>query len=190
MLIMNTELFHKICQGNEKAFNEAFDRHYPSLCYYTDKFLHDLDQSRSLVQQVFVDLWIKREKITINQSLQSYLFRSVRNSALDYIKHQKVEARFLQKQKMDETTYDRDWMEEAELSARINSAVNELPEKCREIFLLSRFEEMRYADIALKLDISVKTVEMQMGIAMKKLRLKLADIKLINLLMLIFTKKS
>ena len=188
---MNTdsELFQKICKGNEESFTEAFDKYYSPLCYYADKFVHDLDESRSLVQQVFVDLWIKRNKLLVTQSLKSYLFKSVQNSSLDFLKHKLVESKYLNQVRPDFETDDRDLIEEAELNARINNAINELPEKCREIFTLCRFEELHYSDIAQKLGISVKTVEMQMGIALKKLRAKLTDHQHIQLLIHLFSKK-
>ena len=80
-------------------------------------------------------------------------------------------------------------MEEAELADRINKAIQKLPEKCREIFLLCRFEELRYAEIAEKLNISVKTVEMQITIALKKLRKELSDYQMIQLFAIVFPKK-
>jgi RNA polymerase sigma-70 factor (ECF subfamily) len=81
-------------------------------------------------------------------------------------------------------------VEEAELNDRINASINQLPEKCREIFLLCRFEGLKYAEIAKKLNISVKTVEMQMGIALKKLRENLSDYQMINLLVFVSSKKN
>jgi RNA polymerase sigma-70 factor (ECF subfamily) len=82
-----------------------------------------------------------------------------------------------------------DKLEEAELNARLNRAISELPEKCREVFLLCRFEGLKYGQVAEKLNISVKTVEMQMGIALKKIRDKLSDLQVIKVLMCIFCKK-
>ena len=195
MILPNTmrgdpEILHKIYLSNEKSFTEAFDSFYPALCFYADKYLHDMDESRSLVQQVFVDLWLKRDKIDITQSIKSYLFKTVRNYALDRIRHQAVEHKYLEKFHPDNITYDNNLIEEAELNARINSAINELPPKCREIFLLCRFEEMKYLEIAKKLDISVKTVEMQMGIALKKLRFKLTEDQNIQLLLFIVSKNN
>lgn len=84
----------------------------------------------------------------------------------------------------------RDLVEEAELNERINASINKLPEKCREIFLLCRFEGLKYAEIAQKMNISVKTVEMQMGIALKRLRESLSDYQMINLLVFVFSKKN
>ena len=184
------ELLKMIRQGNEESFAKAFDHYYTSLCYFTDKYIHDLDESRSLVQQVFVDLWIKRDKLVIQHSLKSYLFKAAQNSALDYLKHKLVETKYLNDIKPEEIIVERDLIEEAELNARINAAIGELPEKCREIFILCRFEELRYTEIALRLGISVKTVEMQMGIALKKLKLKLSVNQRIQILIYLFSKNN
>jgi RNA polymerase sigma-70 factor (ECF subfamily) len=190
MLQRDSEILQKIAQGNEESFTEAFDRYYPGLCYCAEKFIHDMDESRSLVQQVFVDLWMKRSKLVIEQSLKAYLFTAVRNSALDYLKHKLVETKYLRDVNPEMLTVDHDLMEEAELNARITSAIDELPEKCREIFTLCRFGELRYSEISKKLGISIKTVEMQMGIALKKLRSKLTDIQNIQILLYLFSKNN
>ena len=185
-----SELLHKICQGDEASFTQAFDHYYSGLCFYADKFIHDIDESRSLVQQVYVDLWIKRDKLTIHQSLKAYLFKAVRNNALDYLKHKRIETKYLLEVDTELTTSDQNMIEEAELNARINRAIEELPKKCREVFTLCRFEELKYSEIAQRLGISVKTVEMQMGIAMKKLRQKLTDKQQIKVMMYIFSKNN
>ena len=181
MIEHDSELLQKISQGNEVSFTWAFDRYYPGLCYYADKIIHDSDESRSLVQEVFVELWMKRNKLVIQQSFKAYLFESVRNRALDYLKHKLVETKYLRDAPHESASFDRNLIEEAELNSRINSAIESLPGKCREIFILCRFEELRYSEIALRLGISIKTVEMQMGIALKKLRLKLTDIQNIQI---------
>ncbi len=180
--------FEDIKNGSEVAFNKAFDLYYSRLCFFTDKFLHDFDLSRSVVQQVFVDMWVKREKLQVN-SLQSYLFQAVRNASFDLLKHRKAESKYLSSLEREEKNQMTDWMEEAELADRINQAIQKLPEKCREIFVLCRFEELKYAEIAARLNISVKTVEMQIGIALKKLRKELSDYQMIQLLAVFFQKK-
>ena len=182
-------LFEDIKNSNEKAFNKAFDLYYSSLCFFADKILHDFDLSRSLVQQVFVDLWIKRSHLQI-VSLHSYLYQSVRNASFDLLKHKKAESKYLSTLEKTESFQITDLMEEAELADRINRAIRNLPEKCREIFLLCRFEELKYAEIADRLNISVKTVEMQISIALKKLRKELSDYQMIQLLAIILPKKS
>ena len=181
-------LFDDIRNGSEDAFKRAFDIYYPRLCFFADKILHDFDLSRSLAQQVFVDLWIKRNNLMVT-SLQSYLYHSVQNSALDLLKRKKVESRYLATLDKTESGEMKDLIEEAELADRINKAIQNLPEKCREIFVLCRFEELKYAEIADRLNISVKTVEMQISIALKKLRKELSDYQMIQLLAIISQKK-
>lgn len=181
-------LYEEIKNGNEVAFNKVFDLYYSRLCFYVDKILHDFDLSRSIAQQVFVDLWIKREKLLVT-SLQAYLYQSVHNSALDVLKHQKVEARYLTSLGKSEPMEMNNLIEEAELADRINLAIQALPEKCREIFVLCRFEELKYSEIAARLNVSVKTVEMQVTIAMKKLRKELSDYQMIQLLSFFISKK-
>jgi RNA polymerase sigma-70 factor (ECF subfamily) len=180
--------FADIKNGNEKAFNGAFDLYYTSLCFFTDNILHDFDLSRSVVQQVFVDMWVKREKLQV-VSLKAYLFQSARNAALDVLKHKKAESKYLAMLDQSEKESMTDWIENAELADRINKAIDKLPEKCRQIFILCRFEELKYAEVAERLNISVKTVEMQVSIALKKLRNDLSEYQSINLFSLFLSKK-
>jgi len=186
------QLLHtKIKGGDEGAFNKAFELYYSRLCFFADNMIHDFDLSRSVVQDVFVDLWIKREDLNIRFSLKSFLFQTVRNKALDVLKHRKVESKFLETWKnKGESVSSQNLMEEAELNDRINAAIQELPPKCREIFVLCRFDELKYAEIAERLNISVKTVEMQISIALKKIRQDLSDSQMIQLIVFIFSKKS
>lgn len=184
-------LFAKIKLGDEEAFNKIFDLYYNQLCFFANNFIHDFDLSRSLVQQIFVDVWIKREQLNIDFSPKSFLFQSVKNKALDHLKHRKVEANFvsISLQNSEQQTFNNQ-LEEAELNNKINTAIQELPPKCREIFILCRFEELKYAEIAERLNISIKTVEMQMSIALKKLRKKLTEAESINLTVFILSKKN
>lgn len=176
--------------GDESAFNLLFEGYYVGLCFFASRYLKDLDLSRSLVQQVYVDIWIKRESIEINKSVKSYLYSFVRNRCIDYLRKVKTSTEF------SEAIHDlnqlpfRDLVEEAELNDRINKSINNLPEKCREIFILCRFEGMKYSEIAQKLAVSVKTVEMQISVALKKIRKDLSDSQIINLLVFIYSKKK
>ncbi len=181
--------FSDIRNGSEKAFNKAFELHYTSLCYFADHILHDFDLSRSVVQQVFVDMWVKREKLQVI-SLKAYLFQSARNAAFDVLKHKKAESKYLSMLDQSEKGQMTDWIENAELADQINKAIDKLPEKCRQIFILCRFEELKYAEIAERLNISVKTVEMQVSIALKKLKAELSDYQSLNLLSLFISKKN
>lgn len=182
-------IFQRIREGDEAAFSRLFDGYYAALCFFATKYLGDMDLSRSRVQQVFVDLWVKREKIDVSSSVKSYLYRSVKNRCIDYLRKEKITSEISESVENINQMPFRDLVEEAELKKRLNTAINQLPEKCREIFLLCRFEGLKYAEIAKKLNISVKTVEMQMGIALKKLRESLSDYQMINLLVFVYSKK-
>jgi len=149
-----------------------------------------MDLSRSLVQQVFVDLWVKREKLNVHSSPKSYLYHSVKNRSIDYLRKEKKNIPVNESCENIELIPFRDLVEEAELNDKINIAINKLPDKCREIFILCRFENLKYSDIAKKLNISVKTVEMQMGIALKKMRDNLSDYQIINLIIFLHPKKN
>jgi RNA polymerase sigma-70 factor, ECF subfamily len=187
--ISDPHIFRHIKQGNEAAFSRLFDEYYVSLCYFANKFIGDMDISRSVVQQVYVDLWEKREKIDILWSVKSYMFHAVNNKSIDYLRKNKKTITLTDKESNARQIPFRDLVEESELNDRINNSINQLPEKCREIFFLCRFEGLKYAEIAEKLNISVKTVEMQIGIALKKLRESLSDYQMINLLAYIYSKK-
>lgn len=187
---LDKDIFEKIKNGDDAAFSQLFDETYTSLCFFVNKYLSDLDKSRSLVQEYFVDLWINHQKIIVPHTPKSYLYNSLKNKTIDYLRKEK---RIAQRAEMDipqHSTPFRDLVEEAELSKKINASIEELPPKCRQIFEMCRFEELKYSEIAEKLNISVKTVEMQMGIALKKMRNNLSEYQMFNLLVFVFSKKS
>lgn len=172
------------------TFEKLYDDYYSSLCLFANKYLQDVDLSRSLVQDLFVNLWLKKEKIIIRDSLKLYLYKAVRNKSIDYLRESKKNVRLSEISEGKLNSPFQDKLEEAELNDRINRSISELPEKCREIFLLCRFEGLKYSQIASRLNISVKTVEMQMGIALKKIKSKLSDLQIVRLMMCIFLKKK
>lgn len=186
----DTILLDRIKQGDEQAFTHLFDEYYPALCFFANRFLSDMDISRSLVQQFFIDFWLSRERINIKTSLKPYLYQSVKNRSVDFIRQQDKEGKALKRWVSDLEEPFRDLIEEAELNDRINRTMNSLPEKCREVFLLSRFEQLKNKEIALKLGISVKTVEMQISIALKRIREDLRKIQVFQFLSFYFFKKK
>jgi len=168
-------IFQQIKIGDVVAFSTLFESYYVKLCFFCCRYLVDMDLSRSVVQQVFVDLWVKREKLSVEYSIKSYLFQAVKNRAIDQLRQNKNNVQISDAiSEMAQTSFH-DIVEEVELNDRINKSINLLPQKCREIFLMSRFESLKYTEIAEKLNISVKTVEMQIGIALKKLREELSN---------------
>ncbi|MCK5367631.1 MAG: sigma-70 family RNA polymerase sigma factor, partial [Cyclobacteriaceae bacterium] len=124
------------------------------------------------------NLWSKRDEVDLNTSLKSYLFQGVYNRSLNYIRDHKKLIQFDTPQsdaELGKYMESRDHLESSEAESRINRALDDLPDKCREIFLMNRFDGLKYREIAKKLDISIKTVETQMSRALKTLREKLSD---------------
>lgn len=184
MFTDEAELLNALQMGDERAMESLFRESYQRLCNYANTILNDIDESEEVVQQVFVQLWEKREKMEISTSVQSYLFKSVRNTCLNKIKHAKVRQIYAeevtalaqQSEPATETTFHN------ELQSQIQAAIESLPEQCRLVFKLSRFEELKYSEIAEELGISVKTVENHMGKALRIMKEKLKDYLVVWLL--------
>jgi RNA polymerase sigma-70 factor (ECF subfamily) len=160
-------------------FEALFKTHFAGLCRFANKYVEDYDASKDIVHAVFVNLWNKRDTIDANTSLKSYLFTSVHNRCLNHIRDQKKLVHHelpLEQTDMLNFVESRDFVEENETIDRINEAIAALPDKCREIFVMSRFDELKYREIAEKLDISVKTVETQVSRALKQLKESLKDL--------------
>jgi RNA polymerase sigma-70 factor (ECF subfamily) len=166
-------LCNQIAKNNKAAFDELFRRYYTPLCRYAIKIAQEEEIAEEAVQLVFIHFWERRQSLSIQQSIAAYLFKAVRLKVFETFRsHQikiKYEQDFAQKQDLIEEE-NNPVLDNYELSCLIWNAVDQLPEKCAEIFRLSRDEGLTYNEIARHLDISVKTVENQMGIAFKKLR--------------------
>lgn len=161
----------------EAIFEEAFIAHFKGLHSYALTIVRDEDTAEEMVQNVFFKLWEKKESIRVQQSLSSYLYRAVYNESLNYIRHNKVKLSYQADalKTHDEADNGLSEAKTRELEWKIQVALNELPEQCRTIFQMSRFEDMKYREIADKMGLSVKTVENQMGKALKLMRIKLAE---------------
>lgn len=186
MQLTDSEAIEAIRQGNERVFEQIFRKHYASLCHYARSILKDPDDAEEIVQNVFCTWWEKRVFIDINISLKSYLYRAVHNHALNRIKHLKVQDTYRQHnaEVLEQTEVTAtDTLQHNELQQQLGKAIDRLPEQCRLIFRLSRFEELKYAEIAEQLGISVKTVENQIGKALKILRTQLADFLTVSLVL-------
>jgi len=183
---MKDQLALRIKNGDEYSFELLFRKYYVRLCGFANKFLNDPEESREIVQDVFLGLWEVREDIRPEDSLNSYLFRITQNKCINKLRRRRVESKYTEilqlvyAEKSEISPYDS--LLGNELEHEISTAVGKLPVKCREIFDLSRMEGLKYSEIATMLQISVKTVEAQMSKALKILRLELKD----YLMMLVF----
>lgn len=174
--LSDPELIKAIRDGNAEVFRKVFDACYQSLCQYAFTILKEFDQAEDVVQSTLVKLWERRETLDIRTSVRSYLFRSVYNQCINQLEHAAIKKRF---DTSIQNTPGRDEQQPdvfpAELEDNIRKTVDNLPQQCRVIFIMSRYEEMRYAEIAEKLDISVNTVQNQICKALKILREELKD---------------
>jgi RNA polymerase sigma-70 factor (ECF subfamily) len=166
-----------ITEGNKQAFEKVFTGWYGNLHSYALSVLRDEAIAEEVVQSVFCRIWEKREQLRVRVSLKAYLYGSVYHECLSWLRHEKTrkayQSRVLRNgnQAMSENAAHK--IELGELEKRIRSALEALPDQCRTIFLLSRYGELKYREIADVLGISVKTVESQMSKALKQLREKL-----------------
>jgi len=171
------EFFHKISGGDEKAFEKLFRAFYPSLCLFASGILNNKESAEETVQETFLKIWENRLSLHINSSVKNYLFTAVRNRCLNQLQHEKIKnlhARRLMEETSPEIDYS-DHFLDPDLARIIGESILSLPEKRREIFRLNREDGLKYKDIAEKLNISLKTVETQMGLALRTLREKLKD---------------
>ncbi len=164
--------------GDITAFEMIFKTYYQPLCNYAYSFVHDRDEAEEIVQATFLSVWEKKDNLTIHTGVKPYLYAMVRNAALNVLKHEKIKQQHatveLAVAERSTESVTRTVMA-SELEDRIYKALNKLPEQCRLVFKLSRFEELKYAEIAEQLNISIKTVENQMGKALKIMREQLKD---------------
>lgn len=182
-------LLEDLKKSDSAAFEQLFRLYYQALCVFASRVLQNDDEAEELVQDFFVKFWEKRAQIHIETSLKSYLFRSVKNLCLNQIKHEKIKTQHACHVISEAEEYEyRDNFIEPDLQKDIEKSIAELPEKRQEIFRLSREEGLKYREIADRLNISVKTVEAQMGLAIKTLREKLKKYNFFLFFLLTFRK--
>ncbi len=164
--------------GNEAVFETIFRQYYAPLCRYARPILSDSDEAEEVVQNVFLTIWERRETLLITTSLKAYLYRAVHNRCLNRLNQQSVQAGHRQQAATElytDAISPTQSLLADELSTRLHRAIGQLPEQCRRAFELSRFEELSYKEIADRLGIATKTVENQIGKALRFLRTELSD---------------
>lgn len=189
MELENQTIGTLLAQRDETAFEQVFKTHFKRLHAYAFTILKDEAEAEEMVQQVFFKIWERNENLSLAGSVTAYLYRAVHNESLNYIKHQKVRSDHklhIAYSMKNEVEHPGKKILASEMEKKIHEALNELPEQCRTIFQMSRFDELKYREIADKLGISVKTVENQMGKALKLLRTKLVDFLILVFLFIHF----
>ena len=172
----DSDLLLRISNDDEKAFGQIFHRHYKRMVMVARRYMTDLDLSENIVQQIFVKLWEQRKNLQIN-SFEAYLLVSVRNSCNNELKHQKTIRKY-ENQAIDEPWETDDVYPDNETLEKIYKVIEEMPPQRKKIFKMNRLEGMKYKEIAEALQLSPKTVEVQISKALKYLKENLSYLKL------------
>jgi len=180
MLWPEKDIFDGIRKGDRKIFDLVFKEYYSGLCTFATDYVRNHDTAREIVQEVFFNLWENHHKIYINSSLKAYLYRSVHNLCVNFLRNssqfarnniqleqvkQQADLLFIE---MPDDIFEAAFTEQ--LEQKLDKAIENLPEQCRIVFCASRYENLSYPEIAEKLNISLSTVKTQMSRAMDKLR--------------------
>ena len=170
------DIISAIREGNTVAFRHVFDSCYESLCAYAYTILRDAHEAEDTVQSIFMKLWEKRAVLEIQQSVRSYLFKAVYHQCLNQIEHRAVRSRHraFSQWEAESAVSEPDVFPE-ELGEKVRMAVDNLPPQCKKIFVMSRFDGLRYPEISSRLNISVNTIQNQICKALKVLREELKD---------------
>jgi len=172
--------FEHIKDGDRQAFRVVFEKYYVRLHRFIWGYVHSKTVAEGIVQDLFTTLWEKREEIEIEHSIKAYLFRAARNKSIDWLRHEKVKDEWREeKKKLNQQKEHPDLskrLHDKRMLAEVKQAISEMPERRREVFMLSRYEDMTYNEIAELLDISSSTVETHMSKALDELRSKFAPL--------------
>jgi RNA polymerase sigma-70 factor, ECF subfamily len=183
----------QIIQSDDAAFELFFKQHFAALCHWCQhKYGFDTDISKEIVHTAFIKLWKNRSDLSAEMPVKAFLHKVISNTSLDILRHAKVRERFeryvQQRHEGDGSTTPQEHYDAKKLQTDIDNAIAELPQQMRTIFELSRYEGLKYAEIARQLNVSVNTVETQMSRALKKLRLKLAGYLPVYFMIMIINK--
>ena len=196
-IIADNNVMVYLKEGNERAFCFIFDQYYDFLCMIANSYLRDNYISETIVSDIIYNLWEIKENIDIKYSLRSYLVRSVKNRCVNYLQQEYIQReisinKYEDKAAIEElffidSKHPLESLLEQELESKINAEINDLPPECQQVFKMSRFDGMKYEEIARKLSISVNTVKYHMKNALMKLRLELKDyVKSVLVLLTLF----
>jgi len=169
----DTEALQQMADGDMAAYRFLFDQHFPDLCNFLLIYLHSRELSEEIALEIFIYIWEKRETLQIKATFKSFLFSSAKNKAIShYRKEQKKMFTSIDtgQSVFRDDSSSQQLLENNELREIINTAINKLPEKSKQIYLLAWEENLSHKEIAEQLGITPKTVENHVGIALRKLR--------------------
>ena len=191
---LNTDsklLINRLKRGEEAAYELLFREYYQILTVFANKYVNDIEVAKEIVQDLFVHLYDKRDRLDINSSLKSYLFRSAHNRSINFINAQKIRYKYAEHVNKTTSLEDNSLEHEVnktELEHALYKAIDELPPKCQAIFKMNRFEGLSNSEIADKLSLSKRTIETQISKALKILRIKLKPYMAVGLIVFTFAQ--
>ncbi len=168
-------LFRKMQEGDWSAFNSFFESYSERLYLYALGFVGNQAEAEDIVQDTFIYLWVNRAKISHMGSLYNYLSRAVKNSCIDRKLHKEVEQKYRREMMAFGEEAGEDTENFEELYERLQTVMESLPPKCKEIFILGCVEGLSYKDVAEQLGVSVNTVKTQVKVAYKKIKSEFGD---------------
>lgn len=186
----DAETIRLLKSRDEEVFGQLFKAHFKPLRQYAFTFVQEQQVAEDIVQNIFYKLWLRIEVLNFSDSIAAYLYRAVYNESLNALKHNKVKRIYqswLQRRMNHHSNTAHRKLNHDELETRLHKAIGDLPQQCRTIFQMSRFEGLRYQEIGRRLGISPKTVEHQMSKALRILRARL--IEFLPLLVLYFVNR-
>jgi RNA polymerase sigma-70 factor (family 1) len=174
---MNDKIKHiqEVKSVDNATFEHLFTDHYDPLYRYCQTMVKDQNDTEDIVQSVFMDLWHDRGNLVIHTSIKAYLYKAVYFKCMNKIKHDKVASKYSNSISNSESSAVTDTLIIQEIADKIKETIESLPEQCRKIFSMSRMDGLRYNEIAEKLNLSPKTIENQMGKALKTMRVALSE---------------
>jgi RNA polymerase sigma-70 factor, ECF subfamily len=176
---------------SERTIRQLFNEYFHQLVYSSFHIVNDYHQAEDIVQDVFVKFWQNFDQMDHKNELKSYLFRAVRNSSLNFLRHLKIKQKYMEQTgnpNLAVVKPTEDEITENETNNRIHRAVNKLPDNWREAFILSKYDQLKYHEIAKKMNISQKTVEKYISKALQFLRQELIDILVAIIFIIIIFK--
>lgn len=172
----DSDIIKKIQRGDKASFEKLFKEYYPSLCRYSFQYVKIKESAEEIVQDLFFNVWKNKAQLSIHSSLKAYLYKATYFNSMAFLRTENVRSAHIEFLKGNKETSTRDGsLEHKELKTIIDATLRTLPERGRLIFTMSRFEGLKYKEIADRLSISVKTVEANMGKALKLFRNNLKD---------------
>jgi len=183
------DLLDIVKEGSEEAYKSLFYTYYSDLVYYAVSIIHDTSLAEDLVQDFFVDFWTNKRYNSVNTNLSSFLFRSVRNNCLNYIRDVERKNKHLSDYSLETNTIESN-IEATEEKEILYKAINKLPDKCKQIFIQCCVHGYKYQEVADDLDVSINTVRTQMSRAFKSLRKSLSPSLFSSLLFAFITREK